>query len=250
MRRALLLRGQRSRFSPGALSSHLVTDRLLSSCEGSASNGKRRPRGCLAAFLVLAVIAAALVGFIFYRTQTAASGLVRDAFLAVAHLQPKVTVDEHVVLEQTTPVLELAVIERDVSVERETADSWLGSTKRLRVRATYHIKAGFDLRQPFDVNVQSAGGGSITARLPPARLLSTEQVRLETLNVQNGMWNRVAPEEIKAELNLLNTEARLKALAAGMPREAEAVLTRQLREKLGPKYPVDILYGVPQGPLR
>lgn len=227
-----------------------MTDRLLSSREGAASNGKRRPRGCLAALLVLAVIAAALAGFIFYRTQTAASGLVRDAFLAVAHLQPKVTVDEHVVLEQTTPVLELAVIERDVSVERETTDSWLGSTKRLRVRATYHIKAGFDLRQPFDVNVQSAGGGSITARLPPARLLSAEQIRLETLDVRNGMWNRVAPEEIKAELNLLSTEARLKALAAGMPREAEAVLTRQLHEKLGPKYPVDILYAVPKGPLR
>lgn len=199
---------------------------------------------------MLAAIAACLAAFIFSRTQTAATQFVRDAFMAVAHLQPKVTVDEHVVFEQTSPVLELAVVERDVSVERETADSWLGSTKRLRVRATYHVKAGFDLRQPFDVNVQSVAGGLVTARLPPARLLSAEQVRLESLDVQNGMWNRVAPEEIKAELNTLNAEARLKALNAGMPREAEAELTKQLRAKLGAQYPVDVVYGSAAPTLR
>lgn len=217
-----------------------VIDRPLSSREDAASNPKRRSLGCLAALLGLAVIAAGLAAFVFYRTQTAASSFVRDAFLAVAHLQPKVTVDERVVFEQTTPALELAVVERDVSVERETADSWLGSTKRLRVRATYRIKAGFDLRQPFDVKVQP---GMVWARLPAARLLSAEQVRLEALDVRNGMWNRVANDEIKAELNTLNAEARLKALSAGMPREAEAMLTKQLREKLGAQYPVDVVYG-------
>lgn len=189
---------------------------------------------------MLALIVAGLTAFLFYRTQTAASRLVRDAFMTVAHLQPKVTVDERVVLEQTSPVRELALVERDVSVERETANSWLGSTKRLRVRATYHVKAGFDLQQPFDVKVQA---GAITARLPPARLLSAEQVRLEALDVRNGMWNRVAPEEIQAELNTLNTEARLKALDANLPRDAEAELTKQLREKLGSQYAVDIVYG-------
>ncbi len=212
-----------------------MTDEPLSAVE-------RRSFGCLPALLVLAAILALLGGFLFYRMQTAATDLVRDAFLAVAHLQPKVTVNERVVLEQTSPVMELAVVERDVSVERETTDSWLGSTKRLRVRATYHVKAGFDLRQPFTVNLPSLPGGTITARLPPARLLSAEQVRLETLDVHNGMWNRMAPEEIQAELNTLNAEARSKALDAHMPREAEAMLTAQLREKLGTKYPVEIMY--------
>lgn len=224
-----------------------MIDRPLSSPGDAASNPKRRPLGCLAALLLLAAIAASLVGFVFYRAQSAATSFVRDAFMAVAHLQPKVTVDEHVVFEQTSPVLELSVVERDVSVERETAASWLGSTKRLRVRATYRVKAGFDLRQPFDVNVQF---GMVTARLPPARLLSAEQVRLEVLDVQNGMWNRVRSDEIKAELNTLNAEARLKALGAGMPREAEAMLTKQLREKLGERYSVEIAYGIATPILR
>lgn len=214
--------------------------------------------------MALALILALLGGFVFYRTEIAATGilgsagshvdrLVRDAFQAVAHLQPRVTVDEHVVFEQTSPVLELAVVEREIAVERDTADTWLGSTKHIRLRAVYRVKAGFDLRQPFDVRVE---GAKITGRLPPARLLSTEQVRLEAMDLRDGMWNRVDPEELKAEINRLNTEARLKALSAGLTREAESSLAAQLRGKLGPGYPIDITFSpapLPSptsGPLR
>lgn len=222
-----------------------MSDRPSSALGVDLSIANRRRVGCIGGLVALAAILALLAGFLFFRFQTAASGFARDAFLAVAHLQPKITVDEHVIFEQTSPVLELAVVERDVSVERETSNSWMGSTKRMRVRAVYHVKAGFDLQQPFDVRLQSEAGGPIIARLPPARLLSAEQVRLETLDLHNGMWNRIAPAEIQAELNTLNTEARLKALDAGMPREAEAVLTQQLREKLGAKYPAEISYAAP-----
>jgi hypothetical protein len=145
-----------------------------------------------------------------------------------------------VVFEQASPVMELAVVERDMTVERETTATWLGSTKRLRLRAVYRVKAGFDLRQPFSVQVEGTVRRKIKTRLPPARILSAEQVKLEALDLQNGLWNRVQSEELQAELNTLNVEARIKALRAGMPREAETMLAEQLRQKLGPDFQLEI----------
>ena len=66
---------------------------------------------------------AGLAGFIFWRSERLAENWgtqVRDAVVAVTGMQPRVTVNEQVVFEQARPVLELAVLERDLIVERET----------------------------------------------------------------------------------------------------------------------------------
>jgi hypothetical protein len=77
----------------------------------------------------------------------------RDTFVELAHLQPRVTVNNRVYLEQTTTVAELAVLARRVEVEHEMLHTWAGSTKRIKLHGTYLVKAGFDLRKRFTVNV-------------------------------------------------------------------------------------------------
>jgi hypothetical protein len=204
-------------------------------------------------FLILGL----LLAFIFYRVETASTRLlsvggmkmetlVRDAFLTVARVQPRIIVNERTVFEQSSPSMELAVVEREMTVERDTSATWLGSTKRLRLRAMYRVKAGFDLRQPFSVRVDDRGN-KIKAQLPAAKILSVEQVRVESLDMSNGYWNRVQPEELETELNTLNAQARLKALEAGLPREAVAILVEQLRQKLGPGYELEV--STPTGPV-
>ena len=211
----------------------------------------------------MTLILALLAGFIFYRLENlpfraadAASGrlehwagAVRDAFVSVAGLQPRVTVNEHVVYEQSSPVLELAVLQREASVERETESSWLGSTKHLRLRGQYRIKAGYDLKKPFAVRLDDAHMGRVQLRLPRPRLLSVELVRLDVLTMDNGLWNHVEPEEFEQEVNMLNLEARQKAWQSGVAAETEKTFAEQLQQKLGADYRLEIVSDPPPVPV-
>ena len=192
--------------------------------------------------MVLCLILVGLAAFVFYRVATFPDR-VREAFAAVAGVQPQVTVNEHVVYEQTHPVLELAVVERQMVVERETTNKWLGSTKHLRVRGAYRVKAGFDLTQPVSVHIEGGWPQSVRVHLPSPRLLSTELLKLDVLTYDNGLWNHVRPEEFTQEVEALNVEARLKAGEAGMMPEAKHTFTSQLQERIGTDHPLEVTTG-------
>lgn len=200
------------------------------------------------------LILALLAGFIFYQLENLPfrvfgagsdkledwAGKVRGAFVAVAGMQPRVTVNEQVVYEQSSSVLELAVIEREMLVERETEDTWMGSTKRLRVRGTFRVKAGFDLTQPFSVRIADGSPPVVAVQMPPPRILSVEQEKMEVLTMDNGLWNHMSPAEYAQAVNDLNTDARLKALRDGMVADAKKQFAEQLERKLGPGPRLDI----------
>ena len=138
----------------------------------------------------------------------------RDTFVELAHLQPRVTVNNRVYLEQTTTVAELAVLARRVEVEHEMLHTWAGSTKRIKLHGTYLVKAGFDLRKRFTVNVHP---DEILIELPHAQILSIEQKQLEVLALENGLWNRISPDDIQVQLEALPEQARQRATA--LPRK-------------------------------
>ncbi len=203
-----------------------------------------RPRsrlGCAGAILGIVVVLALLTAFLGQRLERAArdaGGRLRDAVTAVARVQPRVVVNDRVVFEQSAPALELTVVRHAAEVDREFTATWLGSTKRLRLRGTYEVRAGYDLReQPFTVRVDRpplpGGRETLRVELPPARLLGVEQRHVEVLELRNGMWNKVGSEELTGELNALAGQARAKARGLDLPREAQESLTRQLRERLG-----------------
>jgi hypothetical protein len=96
------------------------------------------------------------------------------------------------------------------------------------------VKAGYDLRQPFDANIDNGQPQVIRVHLPKARILSVEMEKLDLLTVDNGLWNRVQPEDFQIEVNGLNMEARRQAMNEGLAAEAEKMLTEQLQQKLGP----------------
>jgi hypothetical protein len=207
----------------------------------------------LASALILLVLAL-LAAFIFYRLETwpgrsidrSVSELerlgrkARDTFVELAHLQPRVTVNNRVYLEQTTTVAELAVLARRVEVEHEMLHTWAGSSKRIKLHGTYLVKAGFDLRKKFAVHIRP---DEILIELPKAQILSVEQQQLEVLTLENGLWNRISPDDIQAELAVLPKEARQRA--AALPAEAEQTFTRQLLEKFRPEQPVRAIFPAP-----
>src|SRR5262245_19957930 len=61
----------------------------------------------------------------------------RAAFIDMAHLQPRITINDRVDIEQTTPVSELVVVSRRIEVEHELLHSWVGSSKRVKLHGTF-----------------------------------------------------------------------------------------------------------------
>src|SRR6478672_12795025 len=92
----------------------------------------------------------------------------RAAFIDIAHLQPRITINNRVYMEQTTPVSELVVLSRRIEVEHEFVHTWVGSSKRVKLHGTFVAKAGFDLQQNLSIDIRL---DQIVIQLPHARIL-------------------------------------------------------------------------------
>jgi len=214
---------------------------------------KRRFSWALA-FTLIFLIAVAFVAFLFWRVeswplrtaQQSSAELerigkkVRDAFVEIAQLQPRVTINNRVYLEKTTAVAELAILSRKTEVEHEFEHTWAGSTKRVKLHGTFNVKAGFDLRENVSVDVRE---NEIAVQIPPAKILGIEQESVEVLEYENGYWNKISAEDLQSELATLPKLARDQAEEREFPREAEAALKKQLEERIGPTRPVRLSYG-------
>jgi hypothetical protein len=197
--------------------------------------------------------ALALVAFLFLRMESwpmrtaqqgtaeleRIAGKVRDAFVEIAQLQPRVTINDRVVMEQTTGVAELALVSRKMAVEHEFSHTWAGSTKRVKLQATFVAKAGFNLRENVAVDVRD---DAIAVQMPRATILGVEQEKVDVLEFENGYWNRISAEDIEKELAALPRLAREKAEQAHLAEEAERALEQQLQERLGAGRPVTLTF--------
>ena len=219
----------------------------------------RKPRrfSWALAFTLIFLLAALLSGFLFWRLETwpartaqqASAELerigrqARDTFIQIARMQPRVTINSRVYLEQTTGVLELALVSRRTEVEQEFEHTWAGSTKRVKLHGTYNVKAGFDLRENVHVDVRN---DAIAVQLPRATVLGVEQEKVDVLEFENGYWNRISAEDLQSEFARLPKLARERAQQANLTAEAETALQKQLQERLGSEQrPVVVTFGAP-----
>ncbi|MDQ6809249.1 MAG: DUF4230 domain-containing protein [Verrucomicrobiota bacterium] len=212
------------------------------------------------AFTLIALIGASLIALIFLRLEswparTAHQGTaelervareVRDAFVQVAQLQPRITVQNRVYVERTTPTAELAILVRQIEVEHEMLHTWAGSTKRIKLHGTFKAKAGFDLQRDVAVNLEDK---EITVTLPHATILGVEQEQVDVLELENGFWNRISAADLEAELAMLPELARVKAAESGITAEAERVVQQQLDARLQTGRPVRLTFA-PEQPKR
>jgi hypothetical protein len=208
-----------------------------------ASLEPRRKFSWPLALTLTALIGAALLIIIFLRLEswparTAKQSTaelervgreLRDAFVEVAHLQPRITINNRDYLEKTTATAQLAILSRQIEVEHELLHTWAGSTKRVKLHGTFTAKAGFDLQQDVAVDLRP---DEITVRLPHASILGVEQTQTEVLAFENGLWNRISAADLEKELATLPDLARQKAAESGILAEAETALKKQLEERL------------------
>jgi hypothetical protein len=195
------------------------------------------------AFTIVALIIATTIGLIFLRLESWPARTARQssaelerlgknlraAFIDIAHLQPRITINNRVYMEQTTPRSELVVLSRRLEVEHELLHTWVGSSKRVKLHGTFVAKAGFDLRQGISINIRPA---EIVVQIPHAQALGIEQQQVDVLAFENGLWNRISGQDIQSELSILPQLAWEKAAESGLPAEAEQTLRRQLEERI------------------
>jgi hypothetical protein len=205
------------------------------------------------AFTLIVVAVAGVVTFIFLRLETwparsARQGTdelerlgrdVRDALVEMAQLQPRVTVNNRIYLEKTTATAQLAILSRQVEVEHEFLHSWAGSTKRIKLHATFAAKAGFDLQHDLAVDLRP---DEVLITLPRATILGVEQKQVDVLAFENGFWNRISAADLEAQLATLPDLARQKAMESGILAEAETALQTQLSDRIHAERPVHLTF--------
>jgi hypothetical protein len=205
------------------------------------------------ALTMIAVIVATVTVVIFLRLEswparTAREGgaelerlgkELRAAFIDIAHLQPRITINNRVYMEQTTPVSELVVLSRRIEVEHELLHTWVGSSKRVKLHGTFNAKAGFDLQQNLSIDLRP---DEIIVQLPRAQILGVEQEQVDVLAFENGLWNRISGEDLQSELSMLPQLASKKATEAGLAAEAERTLQRQLNERIHSPQPLHLIF--------
>ena len=205
------------------------------------------------AFTLIAIIVAAVVAIIFWRIETWPARTaqqstaeleklgkdLRSAFIDIAHLQPRITINNRVYMEQTTPVSELIVLSRRIEVEHELLHTWVGSSKRVKLHGTFIVKAGFDLQQNLSVDIRPT---EIIVQLPRARILGIEQEQVDVLTFENGLWNRISGQDVQGELSTLPELAREKAAEGDLPAEAERTLQQQIEQRVHAPQPLHLIF--------
>ena len=205
------------------------------------------------ALTLVALIVAATIVVIFLRLESWPARTVRQsnaelerlgkniraAFIDIAHLQPRITINDRVYMEQTTPVSELVVLSRRIEVEHELLHTWVGSSKRVKLHGTFLAKAGFDLRKGLSIDVHP---DQITVELPRAQILGVEQQQVDVLAFENGLWNRISGQDVQSELSTLPDLARKKAVETGLPAEAEKNLQQQLEQRIHTPQPLRLIF--------
>jgi hypothetical protein len=206
-----------------------------------------------AALTLGVVILAAVATLIFLRLETwpartAQQGRaelerlskdLRAAFVDIAQLEPRITINNRIYMEQTKPVSELVVLSRRIEVEHEFLHSWVGSSKRVKLHGTFNAKAGFDLRRNVSIDIRP---NEIIVQLPHAQVLGIEQGQVDVLAFENGLWNRISGEDLQKELSILPRLAREKATESGLPAEAEHALRQQIEQRIQTPQPLRLIF--------
>ena len=216
----------------------------------SAPSGKFSWPAALA--LVVLILAGAGV-FVFLRLETWPARTIgqgtedlerlgkdlRSAFIDIAHLQPRITINNRTVVDQATPTAELAILERQLKVKREFLHSWAGSSKRIKLSGTFLVKAGFDLRQDVAVDVRP---DEILIQLPHAEIVGIEEKHVDVLTLENGLWNKITGADLENELAQLSEMARRQAMEINLPAEAEQELQRQLSKRIHARQTLKLVF--------
>jgi len=142
---------------------------------------------------------------------------------------PQISVDSVVIIAANAPVLELVTVQKQALVRSRWTHTWLHSTKNFELEATFTAKAGFDLTEPFHINIDPRTR-SVTADLPPPKLLSLGMSDIRVLEDEDGLWNKLTAEDRQLAFRVLEEKARKTFAESSLLPEARIEAEKRIRE--------------------
>lgn len=177
---------------------------------------KKKSRGCLKWFILLIMLLLGgcwLFSFCFY------DGTVRSPQEAVQKAQNSVrTMVENMVassalqghsVNQSGRLVEMySLYEKDIVVEYEYTTSWMFSRKRIRIIQPYRVRYGIDTSMTnLECECRDNSNVVQVSNLKPS-VISCERFGLQLLEEEEGMWNKIHPDERALAQNQIEEQAR------------------------------------------
>jgi hypothetical protein len=177
--------------------------------------------GTIAGYVILVAIPTQMAK----RSYEAAKTLGED-FKKAFQFTPEITVNNTIVLNQQTPVLELSVLSQNFEHRYSWTNTWLKSTKQIRVTGTFTAKAGFNLNEKFSILLRD---NKAIVVLPEPTLLSVEPQGDMVFRDENGIWNWVDATDRSNATNAFIKDARKYADQANFVQDAKTKMEERLR---------------------
>ena len=185
----------------------------------------------IAAFAIAALLLAATWSFytVFVKAPTELAAATAKGIQEVFNFTPRVKIDKTVVIEQNTPIMEVATVARQLTVDYSWSHTWLGSTKTIRLVGVFTAKAGFDLKEPFTIVIERSPL-RVKASMSPPKLLSLSMDSYKIVVDESGWWNRVSNTDREMAVRELQSTARAEVESSGILEEAKLSIEQRIRE--------------------
>lgn len=182
---------------------------------------KKKFQGCLKFFILLILL---VVGGSWLFSFCLYDGTVRTPKEAVQKAQASVRsmVEQMVAssalqgksVNQSGRMVEMySLYEKDIVVEYEYTTSWMFSRKRIRITQPYRVRYGVNTTMA-DLQCEMTEGSNVVrvGNLKPC-VISCERFGLQLLEEEEGMWNKIHPDERALAQNQIEEQARVDAAA-------------------------------------
>jgi hypothetical protein len=174
----------------------------------------------VAAYVVLVVVPTRLA----QRTYEGAKQIGKDIGEAF-NVTPEITVNNTVVIQQQSPVFELATLSQKFQHQYRWTNTWLGSTKQIKITGSFDAKVGFDLDKRFAIEINEK---KAVVTLPPPRVLSLESMGDILFEDEHGVWNWVNTDDRSKAINAFQSDARRYADAADFVPQAKTEAEKKI----------------------
>ena len=178
----------------------------------------------ITAYIILVFIPTRLA----QRSYEGAKQIGRD-ISKVFQVTPEITVNNIIVLQQQTPILELATVSQKFQHQYSWTNTWMGSTKKIYITGIFEAKAGFDLKRKFAIRIEDTDAMVL---LPPPEILSVELLGEVKFQDEHGVWNWVNTDDRAKAINAFQQDARTYAAQAQFVHQAEINMEKKLEEIL------------------
>jgi len=154
------------------------------------------------------------------------------AFLRVFGIDPPPPIvrgDSAIVVK--TSIEEVALAQHKViTCIKYEAPAWRG-TKILILKGVFLVKAGFDFKEPYRIDINNTTG-DVSIELPAPKILSIVPITDEIFYSSDALLNKLTPEDHKRAMDEMKNQARIDSEASDIREDAKREVRNRIHDLL------------------